>query len=321
MAVPSLTHDATSESGDPMLDLPIQPGRVLSGKFRVERVLGEGAMGLVVEATHLDLEERVALKFLRPEARARPDIVARFAREARAAATIKSDHVARVYDVGETDDSTPFIVMEFLEGDDLEQRLARRGRLDVGEAVEHVIQACEALASAHVLGIVHRDIKPANLFIVDRAGAPEVKVLDFGISKTGIRGDFQDLDVASAQTTQIMGSPHYMSPDQIRSTKDVDARADIWSLGVVLYELLTGETPFTGTEVTGIIAKVLHEPHRPMRSLVGNLPVGIEEVVDRCLEKDPDQRYWSAAELAVALLPFAPKRARPVVERTSAMLA
>ena len=312
---------ASSSSVEHSTDLPVRAGEILEGKFRVERIIGEGAMGLVVEATHLDLEERVALKFLRREALARPEIASRFAREARAAAKIKDDHVARVYDVGGTDDGTPFIVMEFLEGMDLEVVLSKQGPLAIAEAAEHIIQACEGLTAAHTRGIVHRDIKPANLFCVDRPGSRAIKLLDFGISKAGIRSDFDSIDLASASTTQIMGSPHYMSPEQIRSTKDVDPRADIWSLGVVLYELVTGQTPFTATEVTGIIAQVLHEPHRTVRSLRPDVPGELEAVIDRCLAKDPDNRYQAAADLAVALLPFAPKRARAVVERTTAMMS
>jgi eukaryotic-like serine/threonine-protein kinase len=319
--VSSVPGGHNPSSAKNVVDLPVRTGQVLEGKFRVERIIGEGAMGLVVEATHLALEERVALKFLRREARARPEIVARFAREARAAAKIKSDHVARVYDVGGSDDGSPFIVMEFLEGMDLEVVLAKSGPIDVTDAVEHVIQACEGLTAAHTLGIVHRDIKPANLFRVDRGGIRHIKLLDFGISKAGISGTFEDIDLVSANTTQIMGSPHYMSPEQIRSTKDVDTRADIWSLGVVLYELITGDMPFTATDVTGIIAQVLHEPHRRVRSLVPDVPQGLEEVIDHCLQKDPAKRYQAAADLAVALLPFAPKRARAVVERTGAMMA
>lgn len=292
---------------------------MLEGKFRVERILGEGAMGLVVEATHLVLDERVALKFLRREAREDKDIVARFAREARAAAKIKSDHVARVYDVGNAPDGSPFIVMEYLQGSDLERLLETQGKVAPLDAVEHIIEACEGLAAAHAHGIIHRDIKPGNLFVSEQSGRRQIKLLDFGISKAGISGTFEDIDVGLAQTTRIMGSPHYMSPEQMRSTKDVDARADVWSLGVVLFELLTRETPFTASDVTGIIAQVLYEPHRKLRSLAPDIPEGLEQVVDRCLEKDAEKRFSSAGELAVALMPFAPKRARALVERASAV--
>jgi serine/threonine-protein kinase len=299
---------------------PVQCGDILEAKFRVERILGEGAMGIVVEATHLELEERVALKFLHEEARARPDIASRFAREARAASKIKNDHVARVYDVG-SHNGTPFIVMELLHGQDLEKMLAVSGPMDPTLAVEYVIQACEGLTAAHVQGIVHRDIKPGNLFVTEHSGMRDLKVLDFGISKAGVKKNtLEDVDLLTGDTTQIMGSPHYMSPEQIRSTRDVDSRADIWSLGVVLYELITGKPPFEGTEITALIAQVLHEPHRTVRSLLPDVPTGLEEVIDHCLQKDPAKRYQSAAELAVALLAFAPKRSRAVAERAMTMM-
>ena len=297
-------------------DLPVREGQVLDGKFRVERLVGEGAMGLVVEATHLGLDERVALKFLRREARSQPDIVARFAREARAAVKLKSDHVARVFDVGGTEDGTPFIVMEFLEGSDLATILEVRRRLEIPEALEYVIQACEGLTEAHAKGIVHRDIKPENLFLAQGAGAlKQIKVLDFGISKATLGS--LEADAAASQTTQIMGSPHYMSPDQLRSTKDVDGRADIWSLGVVLFELITGHTPFPATDVTQLIAQILHEPHLRLTSLRSDAPQELDAIVDKCLAKEPAQRYQSPADLAIALLPYAPKRARAVVERAA----
>jgi serine/threonine-protein kinase len=301
-------------------DGPVSIGDVLEGKFRVERILGEGAMGLVVEARNLRLDERVALKFLRNEARARPDIVTRFAREARAAAKIRSDHVARVYDVGGGEGDNPFIVMELLEGTDLETRITS-GPVPLSEAVEYVIQACEGLTAAHAIGIVHRDIKPANLFIIDNAGIPQVKVLDFGISKAGLKNNVDEIDVGSADTKEIMGSPYYMSPEQMRSTKDVDGRADIWSLGVVLYELVTGRPPVVAAEVTAIIAEVLHEPHPPVSSLRSDLPAGLEAVIDRCLAKDRSERFSTAAELAAALVPFGPKRARESAGRAAAIAA
>ena len=305
---------AASAATEP--DLPVREGQVLDGKFRVERLIGEGAMGLVVEATHLGLDERVALKFLRREARDQPDLVARFAREARAAVKIKSDHVARVFDVGGTEDGTPFIVMEFLEGSDLATILEVRHRLEVSEALEYIIQACEGLTEAHAKGIVHRDIKPENLFLAQGAGAmKQIKLLDFGISKATL-GSLETDQVAS-QTTQIMGSPHYMSPDQLRSTKDVDGRADIWSLGVVLFELISGQTPFPATDVTQLISQILHEPHRRLTALRPDAPPEVEAIIDKCLAKEAADRYQSAADLAIALLPYAPKRARAIVERAA----
>jgi len=291
----------------------VETGQVLDGKFRVERIIGQGSMGLVVEATHLALDERVALKFLRPDARSTPDIVARFAREARAAATLKSDHVARTFDVG-THDGMPFIVMEYLEGRDLSQMVADEGPLPIEEAVAYVLEACEALAEAHARGIVHRDIKPDNLFVTrGETTRKQLKILDFGISKDGVaRGQ---MDLAASETTEIMGSPHYMSPEQIRSTRDVDARADLWSLGIVLFELLTGTMPFTGTDVAPLIAQILHEPHLRLRALRPDAPEELERVVDACLAKDASARFATAADLARALRPFAPKHARGLVDR------
>ena len=295
-------------------ELPFRSGDVFAGKFRIERFIGQGSMAMVVEATHLGLDERVALKFLRRESLAQPDVIARFAREARAAVRIKNDHVARVFDVGVSDDKLPFIVMEFLSGSDLATVLERHTRIETTLAADYIIQACEGIAEAHARGIVHRDVKPENLFLAKGAGAIEqIKVLDFGISKAALGA--ADLELAAQHTTQIMGSPHYMSPEQLRSTRDVDARADVWSLGVVLYELLAGDTPFVSMDVTSLIAEILRDPHRPLTVLLPDAPPELCAVVDRCLAKDPNARYQSAADLAVALLPFAPKRARSSVER------
>src|SRR6188768_2962187 len=206
--------------------MELREGHVLAGKYRIERVLGQGGMGVVVAATHLQLGERVALKFLLPQAIHNPEAVERFAREARAAVKIKSEHVARVSDVGLLESGAPYMVMEYLEGYDLSTWLQQRGPLPVEQAVEFILQACEAIAEAHALGIVHRDLKPANLFVIQRAdGVLSVKVLDFGISKaTGLIGS-GDMTTTSA----VMGSPYYMSPEQMGSTKDTDTRADIWA--------------------------------------------------------------------------------------------
>jgi hypothetical protein len=305
--------------GDPQGGAGVREGDVLAGKYRVERVLGAGGMGVVVAAYHLQLDERVALKFLLPEALGNPEAVARFAREARAAVKIKNEHVARVIDVGTLANGAPYMVMEYLEGGDLAAWIKQRGPLPIEQAVEFVLQACVAVADAHALGIVHRDLKPANLFCVRRSdGQLSIKVLDFGISKMT---DPNGLSSASAtRTSALMGSPVYMSPEQMRSSKDVDARTDLWALGVILFQLLTGTTPFVGESITELAVKVATESPPPVRSFRPDVPSALEAVITKCLEKDRRSRYANVAELAVALLVFGPKRARVSVERISGIL-
>jgi eukaryotic-like serine/threonine-protein kinase len=300
---------------------PVQPGQVLAGKYLVEKVIGVGGMGVVVAARHLQLDERVALKFLLPEALGSADVVARFGREARSAVKIKSEHVARVIDVGVLETGAPYMVMEYLEGRDLSAIVHEQGPLPVADVVEYVVQACEALAEAHALGIVHRDMKPANLFLSRRAdGSKMVKVLDFGISKASLTGAaFADLSLT--RTTAVMGSPLYMSPEQMKSARDVDHRSDIWSMGVVLHELLTGKVAFEGESITQLCAAVLQEPPPPLRLVRPDAPEELERVVLRCLEKGPAQRYQSMGELAIALTPFGPDRIRVSAERSAALSA
>jgi serine/threonine-protein kinase len=299
----------------------LREGSIVGGKYEVLGLLGDGGMGFVVAARHLELGEVVALKFLRPEALKNPEVVARFAREARASAKIKSEYVARVFDVGTLPDGAPFIVMEHLEGEDLATLLEQRGALPVKVAVEYVMHVCEALAAAHALGIVHRDIKPENLFLARRTqGMEVVKVLDFGISKVALTGTAFDTNLPLVRTLMPMGSPVYMSPEQIRASDDVDPRSDVWSLGCVLYELLTGATAFDAPSITQLSAIILEKNPTPMRHLVPELPPELEAVVSRCLQKEPAARYQSVAELAVALYPFAPRRARISAERCSYML-
>jgi serine/threonine-protein kinase len=314
-----MTSTAAPISGHQGEPLPVVPGQVLGGKFRIERVIGEGGMGIVVEATHIQLEERVALKFLRREVMRMPEVVGRFDAEARAVVKLKSEHVARVSDVGRTDDGIPYMVMELLDGKDLGQIVTEQGPLPVSEAVEYIIQACEGVGEAHARGIVHRDLKPENLFLVKRGDWGVVKVLDFGISKAVLVGP-SSVDLNSSNTTSIMGSPYYMSPEQLRSTKSVDHRADIWSLGVVLFELLTGGTIFDETkEFTELVADILETPHRRLTRFRRDAPADLELVIDRCLDKDRTRRFQNVAELAVALLPFAPRRSRVTAERTTSI--
>ena len=288
----------------------MKEGDVIDGKYKVERDLGIGGMGRVVLALHLGLEERVALKLLLPEATRDPEAVARFAREAKAAARIKSEHVARVLDVSALGGKMPYIVMEYLEGSDLEQVVDSGGALSVDDAVDYVLQACEALAEAHARGVIHRDLKPGNLHLSKRAdGSPMVKVLDFGISKIATR----DQRGAMTTTSALLGSPLYMSPEQMKATRDVDARSDIWAIGVVLYELLTGRSPFQAPSMPQVCARVLDTP--PDSLAPAGLPTGLEAVVMKCLEKKAESRFQDVAAFATALEPFAPPRSAISVER------
>ena len=297
----------------------VHEGQILAGKFRIERVLGQGGMGVVVAATHLQLDERVALKFLLPEALGNPEAVARFAREARAAVKIKSEHVARVSDVGTLESGSPYMVMEYLDGKDLGDWVRNTGAMRVPDAVEFVLQACEAIAEAHALGIVHRDLKPANLFVTRRVdGSPCVKVLDFGISKLTAPGSTSDMGMT--KTSTVMGSPLYMSPEQMSSTRNVDARTDIWALGIILYEVLTGRVPFEAETMPQLCGMILQDPPRPLRELRQDVPDGMQWVVLRCLEKNREGRFASVAELAAALAPFGPAGAQRSAERIARVL-
>jgi serine/threonine-protein kinase len=295
-------------------------GTTICGKYRIESVIGSGAMGVVVAARHLELEERVALKFIRPHMQGDPGVVSRFAREAKASVRITSDHVVKVLDIGTAERFGPFIVMEYLEGQDLAQRLTQRGPLSPRVACEYAMQACEALALAHSLGITHRDIKPGNLFSVKRGELELIKVLDFGISKAALTGNVFGDDLSLVETTGMMGTPLYMSPEQIRATGEVDARSDIWSLGATLYELLTGKAVFLAETVMQVCALVLENEPLPMATHGVVVAPELERVVMRCLRKDVGQRYASVAELARDLAPFAPTRARVHSDRASSIL-
>lgn len=274
-------------------------GEVLAGKYCVERVIGAGGMGVVVVAMHQHLGQRVALKFLHPHVVHAG--LERFMREARAVAKLKNEHVARVMDVGTLDTGAPYIVMEYLEGEDLGARVDR-GPLPLPEAVDYLLQACVAVAEAHAHGIVHRDLKPSNLFLTHRAdGVPLVKVLDFGISKSSA-SDTQP--VTATSTGAVMGSPAYMSPEQVKASKALDARADIWSLGIVLYQLVTGRLPFEAENIAEMFAAILHFSPPAPSALRSDLPLAIDAIFARSTAKDPAQRFQNLAELARALAPF-----------------
>jgi serine/threonine protein kinase len=298
----------------------VNVGDVLAGKFRVDKIIGLGGMGVVVGAYHLHLDQYVAIKFLLPEASTNHEAVVRFAQEARAAAKIKNEHVARVIDVGTLDNGGPYMVMEYLEGTDLARMLAEHGRPPVVEVVDYVLQACEALAEAHSLGIVHRDLKPSNLFLVRRSdGSPSVKILDFGISK--VTGGGPQSDLSMTKTAVAMGSPLYMSPEQMESARDTDARTDIWAIGVILYELLSGKPPFGGVTLPEICIKIATHSPPSLRDARPGLPPILEAAVLRCLAKDRNERFGNVADLAFAIAEFGPTHAKSSAERARKILA
>ncbi|MGD0675144.1 MAG: serine/threonine-protein kinase [Polyangiaceae bacterium] len=290
---------------DSFSSIGVREGDVVAGKYRIERLLGAGGMGVVVVAHHLQLDERVALKFLQPEALRNAEAVARFSREARAMVKIKSEHVVRVRDVDALPNGAPYMVMEYLEGDDLGAVLERAGVLPIHEAVHFVLQACVAVAEAHAAGIVHRDLKPPNLFRIRGAdGARSIKVLDFGISK------MVDLGPAAGghitRDNSPMGTPAYMSPEQVRASSSIDGRADIWALGIILFELLAGRPPFEAECIADVLIKIAIEPTPSLRNVRREVPAELEALIFKCLEKEPEQRFQTVGELARALLPFAP---------------
>lgn len=292
----------------------IREGDILAGKYRVERIIGSGGMGIVVAARHQQLDQLVAIKFVRDEAIGDEGAVERFLREARAAVKLKSEHAAKVLDVGTLDSGAPYMVMEFLEGRDLGQVLENDGPLPIVAVTEWVLQACEAVAEAHAAGIVHRDLKPQNLFLARTVGGLQgIKVLDFGVSKSmnSMSGELGSL----TRTRTMLGSPLYMAPEQMRSARDVNATADVWALGVVLFELLTGRWPFEAETMPELCLKVVSEPPLSLAQLRPETPASLVRVVERCLSKDPTARFANAAELASALEPFVPTASRVWAER------
>ena len=281
---------------------PIQLGGVVAGKYRIERVIGFGGMGIECAAHHLELGTPIAVKFVRPERAADERSTSRFLKEARAAAQLQSQYACRVMDCGQLPSGGPYIVMEYLTGEDLRTRVDQRGPLDVQEAVLLALQACEALAEAHAKHIVHRDVKPENLFVAEGpGGVPLLKVLDFGISK-----QLSPLLVQRSLTdsTESMGSPFHMSPEQMLDPSSVDSRTDIWSLGVVLYEVLTGQMPFAGETGPQLCANVMTTEPIPPQAHRQDIPDGLGSVILRCLQKDKTKRYADVGELSQALREF-----------------
>jgi serine/threonine-protein kinase len=309
----SSSGEVTPPGAGDLPGIPAPGDWVAGGKYQIERLIGLGGMGVVMSAIHVQLDERVAMKFLLPAALQNAGAVDRFLREARALVSLKNEHVVRVLDVDKLPSGSPYIVMEHLVGADLGEILALCGPLPVSEAIDYVLQACAGVAEAHARGIVHRDLKPANLFVTERPdGTPLVKVLDFGISKALQAEAAPRADLTS--TRAVMGSPLYMSPEQVRGSKNVDTRADIWALGVVLYELVSGQPPFDAPSVLAVCARICADPPVPLRAHRADAPEGLEKVVLRCLEKDPALRCSNVAELARALGPLAAEESQPIVE-------
>jgi eukaryotic-like serine/threonine-protein kinase len=300
-------------------ELPFRPGEIINGKYRIQELLGVGGVGFVVSATHLQLDDCIALKILKPEFASHPEAVRSFTVEARTSFRIRSEHIVRVHDVDVLPDGIPFMVMELLEGQDLRRILKKYQHLSIELAVDVALQTCEALAAAHACQIVHRDIKPENLFLIPSAETAHIKVLDFGISQALASAT----GAARAPLTPGMvavGTPPYMSPEQIRGSKDLDARADLWSLGCVLYELLTGVAPFARMSVMQACAAVLEDEPVPVREARPDVPPELEDVVMRCLRKQPSKRFLNAAELANALAPFG-RHAMYCATRCAALLS
>jgi serine/threonine protein kinase len=310
--------DVEEHTDEPTTLAPMEgppPGTVLLDKYRVDWMLGVGGYGYVVKAHHLELGEAVAIKILRDDRETDPQTLKRFKREAQLVVRLKSEHVARVLDVGNLPNGAPYMIMELLEGGDLGHVLDS-GPLPITTAVDYILQTCEAVAEAHSLGIVHRDIKPSNLFLAQLPGRPPIiKVLDFGISKSTKRRS-KDTDLRLTQTQSILGTPAYMSPEQMRDAKSVDVRSDIWALGAVLYELVEGELPFEALNFAELVINVSTQDPRNMM-----LAPELRSVIERCLAKRLDERFQTVAELAQALAPFGTREtAREYVGRIFQLL-
>src|ERR1700722_12230008 len=290
-------------------------GEVIDGKYQIEKLLGEGGMGAVAKATHILRRAPVALKFMSPNVISVSGAVERFLNEGVAASQIESDNVVHVFDVGKLSNGAPYLVMEYMEGLDLAEVLQREGRpgLEVERAIYFIVQALRGLQVAHDAGIIHRDMKPSNCFVVNKEGEADfVKLLDFGISKVG-----SGKSASLTQTNSALGTPLYMSPEQARSPRDVDLRSDLYSVGVILYELLTGRTPFASEsgEFTEILFKLFTQEPPPIRSVRPDLSEDLAAAVHKALAREPKDRYSTAAEFAIGLEPFADQRSARVLQR------
>jgi serine/threonine-protein kinase len=302
----------------------VRPGDRLAGRYRIERKLGSGGMGVVFAARHEELGELFAVKLMRVQDAELEETSKRFLREARAAARLRNEHVARVVDAGKDESGRQYLVMEYLKGRNLGDVLHERGALPLDEAVGYVLQACVGVAEAHRQGIIHRDLKPENLFLTKQADRlPLVKVLDFGISKLLPGKGMTGADSVVTSPSLVMGSPGYTSPEQLRTPDKIDVRTDVWSLGVILYKLLSGTMPFAKAEIADVMVAVISEEPPPLATLSSPglaIPLELSNVVARAMAKDAEQRFGSVAELAIALRPWAPRWAAEAPLRAANIL-
>ncbi|MFO8074161.1 MAG: protein kinase [Polyangia bacterium] len=298
--------------------MPSTAGRIIDGRYRLVRLIGDGGMGSVHEASHARIDRKVAIKLLHPDFVANQEALERFSREARAASSIGHPNIVEIYDLGREPDGTAFMVMELLDGEDLGSTLARQGALSPARAVAVALQVLSALHEVHRHEIVHRDMKPENVFLsTDAAGRESVKLLDFGVAK--IQQGMDSENLTHTRTGTVLGTPYYMSPEIARGGRRFDHRVDLWAVGVMLYEMVSGQRPFEGEGYNEILASILMEDARPLREVAPSVPPRLTEIVDRALRKDPDERYSSAGEMLADLLPLHDDRSAPELTSSAAV--